>query len=239
MGEFCYECKKNDAKFFCSACRIASYCDSTCQKNNFPMHKLVCNVLADTYPISYNSAAKQIYTSDMFIIHITFINELINRIYSTIPGSKFLAVIPFVLRKPFSMRTLAVHIAAEKYKSLTSLTPQTLMYGIQIVDRKSYSSEIKEEKVSKYEKLVRTFIIDEETAQMELISFVQPKITEKTREGFEKNYNLYIEDFKQRGALEPFIRGKLMVFFMGTFNGKKYIELNMSGIMPAYAGLAK
>lgn len=46
VDPMCHTCFKGDAPMRCSECKLARYCDSTCQKKHWKTHKPVCKALA-------------------------------------------------------------------------------------------------------------------------------------------------------------------------------------------------
>ena len=45
---FCSKCEQNSEQLkLCSGCRNSRYCSITCQKADWPMHKITCSILAE------------------------------------------------------------------------------------------------------------------------------------------------------------------------------------------------
>jgi hypothetical protein len=232
----CFQCKKRGVTTVCGNCRVASYCKE-CFKEGWKTHKFICRVLANNFPLDYRTAAKQIYTSSDFQMHFTYLTELIRREF---PAEKeqsppLLALVPFVLRAPNSLRTLAVYLTAENFSILQYLAPQSLFYGLQLLKPKNYTRTHKLASFApaKAKEILSTILVINE-ADMETVevSFTQSAIKEKDQASFDVTYNLYIEGLKRRGLYDKFVKGEIMLYFMGTMEDGELKELNVTGFMP-------
>jgi hypothetical protein len=52
IGKWCWNCKAENPGKCCSRCRLAKYCNTECQKANWPLHKTKCKIVSKT--MTYN-----------------------------------------------------------------------------------------------------------------------------------------------------------------------------------------
>lgn len=249
----CYQCKKSCSPSLCANCQVVTYCSKECQRKNWMMHRYICPVLNNVFPYNYLDVAQKIYRSDMFMLHLTHMCQLLASLSSppdnsggkdkeAKEGKAMLALIPCVKRSASSLRTMILHTSMSNIKTMFQLKPTTLVYGIQVV---RVALPIYQELVNhtfstideENERLIRLLVINEENRRVRPVEIIQPKLKGKDAQFVQDTFNIYLQEFVQSGGMGDFLGGRMMLYFLANEVDGKLEELEMTGMFPSFTDL--